>query len=124
MNMNKRARILLIEDAEDIIVLVTHILRDEGYTLVTATDGDAGLDAIRTMEPDVILLDMSLPRVSGWDVIRQVRAEGFDTPVLALTAHAMRGDRERALALGCTDYLSKPFEIDDLLDLLDRYTSG
>ncbi len=122
--MNKHARILLIEDAEDVITLVTHILHDEGYTLVTAADGEAGLGAVRTMQPDVILLDMSLPRLSGWDVIRQVRAEGLDTPVLALTAHAMRGDRERALDLGCTDYLSKPFEIDDLLDLLDRYTSG
>jgi len=80
-----RRRVLLIEDAEDIVELVTSLFDDEGYAYTVATDG-------------------------------------LRTPVVALTAHAMRGDRERALALGCDDYLSKPFEIDELLAVLERYT--
>jgi len=87
-----------------------------------ATDGEAGLSAVHDWSPDAILLDLSLPKLSGWDVIQRLRAAGLDTPVIALTAHAMRGDRERALALGCDDYLSKPFEIDQLVAILEKYT--
>lgn len=117
------ARILLIEDADDVSQLVAEIVEDEaGYSLVVAADGEAGLAAIRAQTPDLILLDMSLPRLSGWDLLPRLHAEGIDVPVIALTAHAMSADRERALALGCVDYLSKPFEIDDLLAMLRRYT--
>lgn len=117
------ARILLIEDADDVSQLVAEIVEDEaGYSLVVAADGEAGLAAIRAQTPDLILLDMSLPRLSGWDLLPRLHAEGIDVPVIALTAHAMSADRERALALGCVDYLSKPFEIDDLLEILRRYT--
>ena len=117
------ARVLLIEDAEDIIYLISSILDDEdGYSLVVATDGEAGLMAVRAETPDLILLDMSLPKLSGWDLIARLRSEQINVPVIALTAHAMRDDRERALALGCTDYLAKPFEIDELLDVLERHT--
>ena len=119
------ARILLIEDAADVSQLVAEIVEDEaGYSLVVAADGEAGLAAIRAHMPDLILLDMSLPRLSGWDLLPRLHAEGIDVPVIALTAHAMRADRERALALGCVDYLSKPFEIDDLLEILRRYTTS
>lgn len=114
-------RVLLIEDADDIVRLISSVLEDAEYSLVVATDGEAGLAAARVETPDVILLDMSLPKLSGWDLVPQLRAEGITTPVIALTAHAMRQDRERALALGCTDYISKPFEIDNLLETLDRY---
>lgn len=116
------ARVLLVEDAEDIIRLISNILEDEDYSLVVATDGEAGLAAARVETPDVILLDMSLPKISGWDLAPRLRAEAVATPIIALTAHAMRDDRERALAAGCDDYLSKPFEIDDLLDTLQRHT--
>ncbi len=115
-------RVLLIEDADDIVELVTSIFEDEGLTYAVAQDGEAGLRAVRDWAPDVVLLDLSLPKVSGWDVIQRLRADGVGTPVIALTAHAMRGDRERALALGCDDYLSKPFELDQLLELLEKYT--
>ncbi len=115
-------RVLLIEDAGDIVELVTSILEDEGFNLTVATDGEAGLSAAHDWPPDAILLDLSLPKLSGWDVIQRLRAAGLDTPVIALTAHAMRGDRERALALGCDDYLSKPFEIDQLVAILEKYT--
>jgi CheY-like chemotaxis protein len=116
-------RVLLIEDAEDIIRLITNILEDEDYSLIVAGDGEEGLAAARAETPDVILLDMSLPRLSGWDLAPRLRAEGITTPIIALTAHAMRDDRERALAAGCDDYLSKPFEIDDLLEALARHTT-
>lgn len=118
------ARILLIEDADDVSRLVAEIIEEEDYSLVVAADGEAGLAAIRAQAPDVILLDMSLPRLSGWDLLPRLRAEGIDVPVIALTAHAMRADRERAIALGCMDYLSKPFEIDDLLGVLRQYTAS
>ncbi len=117
-----RRRVLLIEDAEDIVELVTSLFDDEGYAYTVATDGEAGVAAAHACSPDLILLDLSLPKLSGWDVIQRLRDDGLRTPVVALTAHAMRGDRERALALGCDDYLSKPFEIDELLAVLERYT--
>ena len=115
--------VLLIEDAEDTICLIANILEEEedGYRLSVATDGEAGLLAARAERPDVILLDMSLPRLSGWDLAPRLRAEGVSIPIIAITAHAMRDDRERALAAGCTDYISKPFEITTLLAMLERY---
>jgi DNA-binding response OmpR family regulator len=112
----------LIEDADDIVELVTSIVEDESLSLTVATDGEEGLEAARKEPVDLILLDLSLPKISGWDMIQRLRAEGIQTPVVALTAHAMRGDRERILALGCDDYLSKPFEIDHLLAMLEKYT--
>lgn len=121
--MSERVQVLLIEDAEDVRTLIIHLLDDDGYDLSVAGDGDAGLHAAETVRPDLILLDMSLPLTSGWEVVRRLRADGYAGPVVALTAHAMRGDHERALELGCTDYLSKPFEIDDLLAMVERYTN-
>ena len=115
-------RVLLIEDAADTIGLIANILEEEeSYNLSVATDGEAGLLAARAERPDVILLDMSLPRLSGWDLAPRLRAEGVAIPIIAITAHAMRDDRGRALAAGCTDYISKPFEIAALLAMLARY---
>ena len=120
--MNTSMRILLIEDAPDVIHLVSSVLEDEGgYTLAVASDGEEGLAAIREERPAVVLLDMSIPKISGWDLAPRLRADYPDLPIIALTAHAMRGDRERAIERGCTDYISKPFEIDTLLDILERY---
>ncbi len=114
-------RVLLIEDSDDIVRLISNVLEEVDYSLVVATNGEAGLAAARAETPDVILLDMSLPKLSGWDLVPRLRAEGITAPVIALTAHAMRQDRERALALGCSEYITKPFEIDELLETLDRY---
>jgi len=114
--------VLLIEDADDIIELVSNIFEDEGFAYSVATDGEAGLAMAYSWAPDLILLDLSLPKLNGWDVIQRLRAGGLRTPVIALTAHAMRGDRERALSLGCDDYLSKPFELDQLLGVMGKYT--
>lgn len=115
-------RVLLIEDADDIVELVSNIFEDEGFAYSVATDGEAGLAVAYSWAPDLILLDLSLPKLSGWDVIQRLRAGGLRTPVIALTAHAIRGDRERALSLGCDDYLSKPFELDQLLGVMGKYT--
>ena len=115
-------RVLLVEDAPEISELIATILEEEtSYHLIVAADGEAGLELARSQLPDLILLDLSLPLLSGWDLLPRLRAEGIQAPVIAITAHAMAGDRERALGLGCAAYLAKPFEIDDLLDLLRRY---
>lgn len=115
-------RVLLVEDAPEISDLIATILEEEtSYRLIVASDGEAGLELARLRSPDVIPLDLSLPRLSGWDLLPRLQAEGIQAPVIAITAHAMVGDRERALGLGCAAYLAKPFEIDDLLALLRRY---
>ncbi len=119
MTTTSDTRVLLVEDADDIIELVRLVLDDAGYNLAVATDGEAGRAACAAA-PDVILLDMSLPKISGWDLVPLLRADGVTAPIVALTAHAMRGDRERALSLGCSAYLSKPFEIAALLEVLDK----
>jgi len=119
MTTTSDTRVLLVEDADDIIELVRLVLDDAGYSLAVATDGEGGRAACAAA-PDVILLDMSLPKISGWDLVPLLRADGVTAPIVALTAHAMRGDRERALSLGCSAYLSKPFEIAALLEVLDK----
>ena len=120
MTTTSDTRVLLVEDADDIIELVRLVLDDTGYSLAVATDGEAGRAAACAAAPDGIQLDMSLPKISGWDLVPLLRADGVTAPIVALTAHAMRGARERALSLGCSAYLSKPFEIAALLDVLDN----
>ncbi len=120
------AKILLVEDNELNRDMLSRRLARRGYDVVLAADGQQGIDRATSDNPDLILMDLSLPVVDGWAATRQIKA-GPGTgsiPVIALTAHAMSGDRERALAAGCDDYDSKPVEIDRLVGkiqaLLDR----
>jgi CheY-like chemotaxis protein len=94
-----------------------------GFRLVTARDGSAGIDQARRMHPDVILMDIQLPGMDGLEAIRQLRADPhFRTvPIIALTALAMPGDRERCLAAGATDYMAKPISLKKLAQLIDQY---
>jgi two-component system cell cycle response regulator DivK len=111
------AKILLVEDNEMNLDMLSRRLRREGYEIVTATDGKRGLSAAQTEAPDVILMDMSLPELDGWEVTRQLKAAAStrDIPVIALTAHAMVSDRQRALEAGCDDYDTKPVDFKRLV---------
>ena len=111
------ARILLVEDNEMNWDMLSRRLQRKGYEVVIATDGKQGVDMALSEAPDLILMDMSLPVLDGWDATRQIKAapETQTIPIIALTSHAMRGDRERALAAGCDDYDIKPIEFRRLL---------
>ncbi len=111
------AKILIVEDNEENRDSLSRRLQRRGYAIVTARDGNAGLAMAQSEKPDLILMDMNLPDLDGWEATRQIKAieELRDVPVLALTAHALAGDRERAVAVGCTDYHAKPIDFPRLL---------
>ncbi|PZV14542.1 MAG: response regulator [Pseudanabaena sp.] len=106
--------ILVVEDAPDNQVLVEQVFQDSGYRVICIQDGQAALDWLGTNHPNLILLDLSLPEVDGWEVARQLKASDRTSkiPIIAVTAHAMKGDKESAIASGCDDYLTKPLDID------------
>jgi CheY-like chemotaxis protein len=111
------ARILLVEDNEMNRDMLSRRLLRNGYEVVIAVDGQQGVDMATSERPDLILMDMSLPVIDGWEATRQIRANETTRriPVIALTAHAMAGDREKAMEAGCDDYDTKPVEIARLL---------
>ena len=111
------AKVLLVEDNEASRDGLSRHLRRRGYDVLLAVDGRQAVDVARAQAPDLILMDMSLPVVDGWEATRQLKAapETRAIPVVALTAHAMAGDRERALEVGCDDYDTKPVEFARLL---------
>ena len=114
-------RILLVEDNEMNRDMLSRRLQRRGYEIAMATDGRAGIDMARTLEYDLVLMDMSLPEVDGWEATRQLRQDPAtkSLPIIALTAHAMSGDRDRALEAGCDDYDTKPIELDRLLGKIE-----
>ncbi len=115
-------KILLIEDHEEIWDFLSRRLTRRGHVVVVAVDGREGVDkAVREM-PDVVLLDMNLPVMDGWTAARVLRAtpDTARIPIIALTAHAMSGDREKALAAGCDDYCPKPIDFAALLAAIER----
>ena len=111
------AKILLVEDNEMNRDMLSRRLIRNGYEVVIAVDGQQGVDMALSERPDLILMDMSLPVIDGWEATRQIRANDATRriPVIALTAHAMAGDREKAMEAGCEDYDTKPIEIARLL---------
>lgn len=114
-------KILLVEDHEELWDFLSRRLRRHGFEVVLAHDGGQALEQAAAERPDVILLDMDLPVMDGWTVAARLRADAAlkDTAVIALTAHAMAGDRERALQAGCDDYHSKPVDFAGLLTQID-----
>jgi CheY-like chemotaxis protein len=110
-------KILYVEDNDDNIYVVKNRMTRAGFTVLVATDGAQGVTMAITEKSDLILMDMSLPVLDGWEATRRIKAapETRDIPVIALTAHAMTGDRERALAAGCNDFDTKPVELTRLL---------
>ncbi len=111
-------KILLVEDNEMNRDMLSRRLKRREFDVVLAVDGKQGVDLAATEQPDIILMDMSLPVMDGWEATRQVKAnpQTAHIPVMALTAHAMSGDREKAMAAGCDDYDTKPVQLDRLLD--------
>ncbi|HXR86491.1 MAG TPA: response regulator [Stellaceae bacterium] len=111
------AKILLVEDNELNRDMLSRRLERKGFQVVAAADGQQGIDLAMREDPDLILMDMDLPIIDGWEATRRVKA-GANTraiPVIALTAHAMVGDRDKALAAGCDDYDTKPIDFPRLL---------
>jgi CheY-like chemotaxis protein len=115
------AKILLVEDNEMNRDMLARRLERRGYQVVIAVDGDQGVRLAQEEAPDLILMDMSLPVLDGWEATRQLKALPATQaiPIIALTAHAMAGDREKALAAGCNDYDSKPIEFPRLLGKIE-----
>ena len=115
-------RILLIEDNEMNRDMLSRRLARNGYEVFIAVDGQEGTDMAVSQRPDLILMDMSLPVIDGWEATRRIRSNDTTRriPVIALTAHAMAGDRERAIEAGCDDYDTKPVEIARLLEKIER----
>ena len=111
------AKILYIEDNEDNVYMLARRLERHGFTVVAAADGAHGLAAACDERPDLILMDLSLPGLDGWEATRRLKAtpETAEIPVIALSAHVMAGDREQALAAGCDDYDAKPIDLERLL---------
>ena len=116
-------RILYVEDNEDNVYMLARRLRRKGYEVVVASDGEKGVEKARADAPSLILMDLSLPVLDGWEATRQLRAtpETRHIPIIALSAHAMEGDRESALAAGCDDYDTKPVDLECLLAKIEAW---
>jgi CheY-like chemotaxis protein len=117
-------RILIVEDNEMNRDMLRRRLEFRGYTVECAADGAAGIEAARS-RPDVILMDMSLPIVDGWEATRRLKAnaETSSIPVIALTAHALKDDQEKAMQAGCDGFHPKPIEIEELINLIQKLAS-
>lgn len=113
--MEEKKRVLIVEDEKSIVDIVRFNLEKEGYTVLTAYDGDAGLSAAREDKPDLILLDVMLPKRNGFDVCRILREEGDNVPVIILTAREGESDKVLGLEIGADDYITKPFSMRELL---------
>lgn len=119
-------KILLVEDNEDNRDMLSRRLIRKGYDVVLAVDGDAGVSSAATEAPDLILMDMSLPVLDGWEATRRIKADPATRaiPVIALTAHAMSDDRGKAVAAGCDEYDTKPVDLLRLLGKIEALLAG
>ena len=117
------ARILVVEDNPDNRILITDVLTSLDYVVSIAGDGEEGVAKATAERPDLILMDLSLPIMDGWTATRHIKAnpELKHIKIIALTAHAMVGDREKSLAAGCDDYISKPIDLRELTSKLAMY---
>ena len=115
-------KVLLVEDNEMNRDMLSRRLTRRGFQVVCAMDGQQGVDLTRSEKPDIILMDMSLPVMDGWEATRRVKSDAAtrNVPVIGLTSHAMSGDREKAIEAGCDDYDTKPVELDRLIGKIER----
>jgi CheY-like chemotaxis protein len=120
------ARILVVEDSPDIRALVRMLLEADGHEVLTAVDGQQGVTAARQERPDLVLMDLSLPVLSGWEATREIKGnpQTASIPVVAVTAHAMQGDRERALAAGCDGFVAKPIDEEAFGSVVSSFIQG
>lgn len=119
-------RILIVEDNEENRDSLSRRLQRRGFETLVAENGRIGVDEAIAQKPDLVLMDMNMPEMDGWEATRAIKAvpEIAATPVIALTAHAMSGDRERAIEAGCTDYHTKPIEFPKLLAQIEQILSS
>jgi len=120
-------RIIYVEDNDDnIFMLQTRLELTEGYEVLVAVNGKEGLALIAKERPDLVLMDLNLPDIDGWEVTRRLKADRATAtiPVIALTAHAMSGDREKALAAGCDEFDTKPIDFDRLVRKMSALLNG
>jgi CheY-like chemotaxis protein len=116
------AKVLLVEDNEMNRDMLSRRLIRKGYEVVLGEDGEKGVEMASSESPDIILMDMSLPVIDGWEATRLIKADAATSaiPIIALTAHAMASDREKAMAAGCDDYDTKPVELARLLEKMEK----
>jgi two-component system cell cycle response regulator DivK len=115
-------KVLLVEDNEMNRDMLSRRLIRRGFEVIFAVDGKQGVDLAKSERPDIILMDMSLPVIDGWEATRRVKADDITrgVPVIGLTAHAMSGDREKAMEAGCDDYDTKPVELERLIGKMEK----
>ncbi|MGB9710787.1 MAG: response regulator [Thermodesulfovibrio sp.] len=115
--------ILVVDDNEDSRELVKKILKKQGFEIIEAVDGEDALAKAIAYRPDLILMDISIPKIDGYEVTRRLksRIDFKDTPIIAFTAHAMKGDQERALEAGCDGYISKPINVREFPEQIKIY---
>jgi PAS domain S-box-containing protein len=128
-DLRLNCRILVAEDRSEIRYLLRHFLEDAGGKVIAVADGQAAIEAIQQAEQsgqpmDIVIMDMHMPALDGYETTRRLRAAGFTMPIIALTAAAMTWDRDKCLAAGCDGYLKKPIDYRALIELVDRYTNG
>jgi two-component system cell cycle response regulator DivK len=116
-------RILIVEDNENNMYLISFILKKKGFAILQARSGEEGVELAARERPDMIIMDIQLPGIDGLDATRRIRESGTvrSVPVIALTSYAMTGDRERALAAGCTGYIEKPINPETFTDEVEKY---
>jgi CheY-like chemotaxis protein len=119
-------KVLYVEDNEDNVYVLQNRLKRAGFTVLIANDGQQGIAMAESERPDVIIMDLSLPVLDGWEATRRIKAHPDirNIPVIALTAHAVSGDREKAIAAGCDEFDTKPVEIQRLLEKIRRLAPG
>lgn len=117
-----KGRILIVEDNMDNYELVRFVLERAGYDVFLAVNGRDGVDAARAQKPDLILMDLGLPQMDGWNATQQLKSneETKSIPLYALTAHTLPSERKRAILAGCDGYVAKPIQIKDFLDLVEE----
>ena len=118
--------ILIVEDEPKNLTLLRDLLQVSGYKTIEATDGEQGVELAKSKKPDLILMDVQMPKMDGLEATRILKADATTSniPVLALTSYAMKGDKERILEAGCDGYLAKPLDIKELLKIVAEYLSG
>lgn len=116
-------KILIVDDNQDSRELAVKVLKNVGYQMIEAADGEDALEKAVAENPDLILMDISIPKIDGYEVTRRLKSQvSFkNTPIIALTAHAMKGDKEKAIDAGCEGYISKPIDIHELPNQIKSY---
>jgi two-component system, cell cycle response regulator DivK len=120
---DKQKRVLLVEDNEDNLVVYRTILEHVGFVVIEARDGEEGVSRARSERPDIILMDISIPKLDGWEATQRLKADGKTSaiPIIALTAHALEEDRLKAMRAGCDGYLAKPVEPRRVVEEVEKF---